>query len=44
MRDARGGELTTAQTEDLDVVPQFGLGEGQDGGREEHGLVIGMGD
>lgn len=35
---------TTAQTEDLDVVARFWSGQSKQCGREEHCLVIGMGD
>lgn len=42
--EGEGEGLTAAETKDLDVVPQFGFCEGENGGREEHGLVIGVGD
>lgn len=38
------GERTAAQTQDLDVVAGVGPRQRQHRGREEHGLVIGVGD
>lgn len=36
--------LTTAETEDLEVVAVFRSGQGQHRGREEHGLIVRVGD
>ena len=37
-------ERTTAQTQYLDVIAHFRSRQGEECGREKHGLVIGMGD
>ena len=36
--------LTTAETEDLEVVAVLRSGQGQDRGREEHGFIVRVGD
>jgi hypothetical protein len=36
--------VAAAQAQDLEVVPQFGPGQGQHGGGEEHGLVVRVGN
>lgn len=43
-RLAQPGRVAAAQAQDLDVVPQLGPRQGQHGGREEHGLVVRVGD
>ena len=37
-------ERTTAQTEDLDMIARFWSRQSEQGGREEHCFIIGMGD
>lgn len=39
-----GWEHTAAQAQNLDVITGLGPGEGEDGGREKHSLIIGMRD
>lgn len=43
-RLAQAVGVASAEAEDLDVVPVLGAGQGEDGGREEHGLVVRVGD
>ena len=47
-RPSRGiddvNQRTTAQTQHLDVIARFRSCQGEQCGREKHGLVIGMGD
>lgn len=39
-----GSPRTTAEAQDLDVVPKRRIGQTDHGGRKEHGLVVGMRD
>ena len=43
-RLAQAGGVAAAQAQDLDVVAQARARQGQHGGREEHGLVVRVGD